>query len=442
MALKFGTDGVRGRAHTELTTDDVAKLAQAAARALGGERFIIGSDTRESGPDFVDALCRGFAAEGVAAESLGIAPTPAVAWLASTENIAGAMVSASHNPFHDNGIKFFAAGGRKLTDEQQTKLEAVLVELDASNAPPATGAAVDRTDAVAGYVNAVADSLEGRDLSGQHIVLDCANGASAAFAPGLFERLGAQVTAMHTQPDGQNINNNCGSTHMESLSEAVVAAGADFGLAFDGDADRVLAIDNNGNVVDGDHIIGVCAHDLKQRGSLADNTVVVTVMTNLGFRLAMESSGIVVHETGVGDRHVLAALEANSWTIGGEQSGHVIFHEIANTGDGMLTGVHFADAIKRSGKPLDVLAAETMTQLPQVLENVRISGPTGPMMEALAPEIAAAEAKLGRTGRILVRPSGTEPLIRVMAEAETQTEAQSAVDSLVRVVEGLAAQEQ
>lgn len=433
--LKFGTDGIRGRAHDELTVADVEALAHAAGEVLGGTAMVIGTDTRESGPDFVAAICRGIARLGIEPWFVGDAPTPAVAAAAKRHGVPGAMVSASHNPYHDNGIKFFAAGGRKLTDQQQETLEGRLA--DQGPLGPIEGVrAIDRSDLLGAYADTVIASLDGRGLDGLRVVVDCANGAAATIAPDTLARLGAEVIAIHDQPDGRNINDAAGSTHMDRLRERVVTSGASLGVAFDGDADRMLAVDGAGNAVDGDEIIAICAIDRAARGALVDQTVVVTVMTNLGFHHGMARRNISVHQTPVGDRHVLEALERNHWTLGGEQSGHVIFHDLATTGDGLLTAVQLLDTVVRSGAALGELAADAMVRLPQRLRNVQVRGAAA-AMEAIAGDIDRVTASLGQHGRLLVRPSGTEPLIRVMAEAPTQTEADAAVDDLVAVLQAL-----
>ncbi|HEY3000184.1 MAG TPA: phosphoglucosamine mutase [Acidimicrobiales bacterium] len=439
--LKFGTDGVRGVANAELTPELALALGRAAARVLGGSRFAVGRDTRRSGPLLEAALCAGVAAEGVDVAVLGVAPTPEVAWWSATEGAPAAMVSASHNPFPDNGIKLFSAGGRKLAHEVEAEIEAELRRLLAEGAvagTPAvpTGAGVGRITAAeaaghAGYGAAVAASLDGRRLDGLSAVVDCAHGAATAVAPEVLAGLGVDVEVIHAEPDGTNINDGCGSTHPDELARTVVARGADLGIAFDGDADRVVLVDGTGALVDGDHIIALCAIDRHDRGVLAGDSVVVTVMTNLGFRLAMEKRGIHVVETAVGDRYVLEALEAGGLALGGEQSGHVIFRDLATTGDGLLTAVQTLDVVVRSGRSLADLAAGAMTRLPQVLVSVRVPDRDPALVDRLAPTIAAVEARLGAEGRILVRPSGTEPVVRVMAEAPTQADAQAAVDDLV-----------
>ncbi|HLM63002.1 MAG TPA: phosphoglucosamine mutase [Acidimicrobiales bacterium] len=443
--LRFGTDGVRGVANAELTPELALALGRAAARVLGGGRFAIGRDTRRSGPLLEAALAAGLAAEGIEVVTLGVAPTPEVAWWAATEQAPAAVVSASHNPFGDNGIKLFSAGGRKLADAVEERLEAELGALVGGGAGDRravpTGAAVGSIraiDAAAGYTAAVAASLEGRRLDGLRAVVDCANGAASSVAPGALRALGVELDVIHADPDGTNINAGCGSTHPDDLRRAVVGHGAHVGVAFDGDADRVLLVDANGDLVDGDHIIAMCALDRHDRGALAYDTVVVTVMTNLGFRLAMDARGVRVVETAVGDRNVLEALVAGGYALGGEQSGHVIFPELATTGDGLLTAVQALDVVVRSGRPLAELAAASMTRLPQVLRNVRVGRRDPAILDRIAADVAAVEGRLGDKGRVLVRPSGTEPLVRVMVEAPTEADAATAADELVRAVEGAA----
>ena len=437
MALKFGTDGVRGAANTELTPELALSLGRAAARVLGGP-FVVGTDTRRSGPLIQAAFTAGLAGEGVDVALLGVVPTPAVAYVAADRGWAGAVISASHNPFGDNGIKLFAPGGRKLAVEVEARVEAELRALHGHAVVGPSGAAVgvirpDRED-VERYLDHVVATLEPDALRGLRLVLDCANGAASGVAAAVFERLGAEVVLLHAEPDGLNINDGCGATHPEVLRTVVVAEGADAGLAFDGDADRCIAVDATGAIVDGDHVIAICAIDRRSRGLLASDTVVVTVMANLGFKLAMADRGIRVVETPVGDRAVLEALDAGGFALGGEQSGHVIFRDLATTGDGLLTGVQLASVMARREQPLAVLASEAMEQLPQVLRNVRVPAPAG-LLELLAPEIAAVEADLGDRGRVLVRASGTEPLLRVMVEAPTRAEAEACAQRLVAAAE-------
>ncbi|MEO8692505.1 MAG: phosphoglucosamine mutase [Acidimicrobiales bacterium] len=440
MIPRFGTDGWRGRAYDELTVDFVRLLGEVAASVLGGDTFLIGRDTRASGADLEQAFADGLARAGVRAKSLHVTPTPAVAWLSAADGIAAAMISASHNPYTDNGIKLFAAGGAKLSDLTQNRIQAELDRRRETPAPTTAAAIVDCREELARYRGAVIDSLEGRDLRGLRLVIDCANGSNYEIAPAVLTTVGAEVTVIHDAPDGHNINDHCGSTHPEDLQRRVVERKADIGLAFDGDADRVLAVDHRGQLVDGDHIIAICAIDRHARGALARNAVAVTVMSNLGFRLSMQSRGIEVIETPVGDRYVLEALEREGATFGGEQSGHIIFSDLATTGDGLLTAVQLLDVVCRSGRPLADLAAESMTRLPQVLRNVRVPAPVADLEARLAPAVARVEATLAGRGRVLIRPSGTEPLVRVMVEAPTQHEAAAIALELAEVVVALAAE--
>jgi len=432
---------VRGVANADLTPELVVALGRAAARVLGPGPFIVGRDTRVSGPLLRAALTAGITAEGDDVVDLGILPTPGVAALSAADGLPAAMLSASHNPFSDNGIKFFAAGGRKLGDDAERALEAELdrVLRDGPPAEPPTGADVGAiTSGLGGrerYEASVIATLEGRRLDGLRVVIDCAHGAAFAVAPSVLGRLGADVTVLNARPDGTNINAHCGSTHPEGLQHRVVAEDAQVGLAFDGDADRVLAVDHQGRLVDGDQLVALCALDRRDRGLLVGDTVVVTVMTNLGFRLAMAERGIKCVETQVGDRYVLEALEEGAWSLGGEQSGHVIFRDLATTGDGLLTGVQVLDVVARSGRPLAELAA-VMTRLPQVLRNVRVADRDGlDAADALWSEVRDAEAALGDHGRVLIRPSGTEPVVRVMVEAPTLEDAEAVTARLVAAVE-------
>jgi len=440
VTLKFGTDGVRGVANLELTPELVLALGRAAARVLGGTEVVIGRDTRLSGPSVQAALSAGFAAEGVTIGDLGVVPTPAVAHLSATEHVPGVMISASHNRFPDNGIKFFAPGGQKLDDATEAALETELARLvsDGPLGPPPTGAdvgaLVSSPTGVAEYRrHLLADAIGDRRLEGLRVVVDCAQGAACTVAPEVFAALGVDVVVIGDRPDGTNINEGFGSTAPAQLQRLVVERSADAGLAFDGDADRLIAVDAHGDVIDGDHIIAVCAVDLHQRGALRHDTVVVTVMTNLGFRHAMTEHGITVAETGVGDRAVLQALHDGGYSLGGEQSGHVIFRELATTGDGLLTGITLLDVMARSGRPLAELAA-VMSRLPQVLVNVKVHQRLPDVAAAVAGDIAVCEAELGEHGRVLVRSSGTEPVVRVMVEAPTSQQAASIADQLVAAV--------
>lgn len=430
--MRFGTDGVRGRANTELTPAFALDLGRAAARVLDASVAVVGGDSRVSTPMLEAAFVAGLSSEGVEVHRLGVTPTPAVAFEAARLGAMGAVISASHNPYHDNGIKLFAAGGTKLPDEVESRIEDALAALDGSTAEPA--AIHGRGSAADAYVDHLVARLDGRTLDSMRIVVDAANGAASHIAADVFERAGADLVLINAEPDGVNINADCGATAPAGLQAAVREHGAVAGIALDGDADRLIAVDERGEVVDGDHIIAICAADLRERGLLHDDTVVVTVMTNLGFRLAMEEAGITVVETAVGDRYVLEALAAGGYSLGGEQSGHVIFPAHATTGDGLLTGLVLLDIVHRSGGSLASLSDGVMTQLPQVLVNVEVRERRPDVADVLADEIAAAAEPLGHTGRILVRPSGTEPLVRVMVEAPTAELARSTADGLADVV--------
>lgn len=447
MPRLFGTDGVRGLANRDLTANLALDLAQAAASVLTKGRHadelkatgkrpvgIVARDPRVSGEFLSAAVAAGLASSGVDVLDAGVLPTPATAFLiADIHADFGVMISASHNPAPDNGIKFFSLGGTKLPDEVEDRIEAVLGQQPL--AP--TGAGVGRirrfADAEDRYVLHLLSTLPHR-LDGLHIVLDCAHGAAAAISPEVFTDAGANVTVMGAEPDGMNINDGVGSTHLDKLAEAVRSLGADFGIAHDGDADRCLAVDEHGNVVDGDQIMAILAISMQERGLLTDDTLVATVMSNLGLKRLMAERGIRMIETAVGDRYVLEALNAEGLALGGEQSGHVIMTKYATTGDGILTGLHLAAEVARTGKRLSELAAQ-MTVYPQVLENVRGVDHTKMAADAvIAAEIAAVEAELGERGRVLLRPSGTEPMVRVMVEAETELEAGQYAERLVVVV--------
>ena len=426
--MKFGTDGVRGEALTELTVDYVAALGRAAAQVLGGGRWLIGRDTRESGPALEAAVAAGLAAGGAEPVTMGVLPTPALAWLAAELGLPAAMVTASHNPWHDNGVKIFGAGGLKLADDVERRIESAIV-LD--GAVQAHMLDIDE-GAVARYVDHIVAAAG--SLHGVHVVLDCANGAMSSVAPVAFERCGARVTVLHAAPDGRNINLACGATDVASLSAAVVETGAHLGLAFDGDGDRVIAVDHLGRTVDGDRLIALAALRLRDDGALHHDTVVVTVMSNIGFHRAMAAAGVNVVTTAVGDRYVLEALEAGGFSIGGEQSGHIIYRDLATTGDGLLAGVRLARYVHDSDEPLATSADRVMVGYPQVLLNVRVAERHPHAASELADEIAAAEQELGGDGRVLVRASGTEPLIRVMVEAATDAVATSVAERLAAVV--------
>ncbi len=436
--MRFGTDGVRGVANAELSPEYSLLVGRAAARVLGGGRFIVGRDTRRSGTLIEAAISAGLCSEGCDVELIGVVPTPAVAALSTHESCAAVMISASHNSFPDNGIKLFAAGGAKLSDEIQARIEAEIDSIrtgdDTTDRP--TGAKVGmirhrESSATEQYESTILAALEGRSLEGLSIVLDCANGSNSVIAAEVMSRAGANVTAIHAEPDGVNINEACGSTHPESLQASVVRLGADVGFAFDGDADRVLAVDRTGEVIDGDQLIAVTAIDFRERGHLRNNQVVITVMSNLGFRLGMTAAGIEVIETAVGDRYVLEALDQCNASLGGEQSGHIIFRDLATTGDGLLSALVVSDVVVRRARSLKELADAAMTKLPQVLHNVRMAKRPHNILALVADEVARHEAELGDTGRVLIRLSGTEPLVRVMVEAPDERMAARIAGELV-----------
>lgn len=436
MGKLFGTDGVRGAANIHLTADLALQLGRAAARVLGGTaaapRLVVARDTRVSGPMIQAALTAGVLSAGAGVLDAGVLPTPAVAFLVRHLGAsAGAVISASHNPYADNGIKFFGPDGFKLSVAEEARIEELVPE---GSPGPQVGIPSPLGDAEALYVASALEALEGRTLSGMRIVLDCANGAAYRTSPEAFRRAGAELTVLNDRPDGVNINASCGSQHLQGVIDAVRSSGANLGLAHDGDADRVIAVDEQGREVDGDGLIAALALELKQSGKLAGNLVVSTVMANLGFRKAMDRAGVTLDETPVGDRYVLERMRQTGAAIGGEQSGHVIFSQFATTGDGLITGLRLAGLMASSGRKLSELAA-VVEKFPQVLLNVRTENPkragsSPELMEAV--ERAALE--LGDTGRVLVRPSGTEPLVRVMVEAESDKTAARIAEDLAALI--------
>lgn len=443
MARLFGTDGVRGLANRTITAQLAVHLGEAAGRRLAGERkpdgskprAVIGRDTRVSG-EFLDcAIAAGLAAAGVDVVRVGVVATPTVAFLSAHEPDIdlGVMISASHNPMPDNGIKFFAHGGFKLDDSIEDEIEALLGQ----DWERPVGADVgeiweDPELAEKTYVEHLVRAC-GVNLAGLRIAVDCANGGASRLGPEALRAAGADVVVINASPDGRNINDACGSTHPEQLQAITVSAAADFGVAYDGDADRCLAVDAAGNLVDGDQIMGALALDLKRQGKLHDDTLVVTVMSNLGLLLAMKELGVKTVQTAVGDRYVLEAMLEGGYSLGGEQSGHVIASAHATTGDGILTSLLLARVIKESGRSLAELVAD-IPRLPQTLINVsgvdrqRVDDP------GLQARVREVEADLGDTGRVLLRPSGTEPVVRVMVEAATQDQADEAANRLVEAV--------
>jgi phosphoglucosamine mutase len=440
----FGTDGVRGKANEALTAELALSLSVAAAHVLGesGEFHghppfaVVGRDPRASGEFLEAAVIAGLASAGVNVVRLGVLPTPGVSFLTEACNAdVGVMLSASHNPMPDNGIKFFARGGNKLDDALEDAIESRLGEAWARPMGAGVGRVTTQESLVEAYVAHLVNSLESPvSLEGIKVVVDCANGAAYQAAPAAFEVQGAEVHRIHAEPDGININENCGSTHMDSLRSTVLEQRADIGIALDGDADRCLAVDTFGRIVDGDQILAILALALREAGRLKNDTVVATVMSNLGFVNAMRDAGITVLQTKVGDRYVLEAMKAGGFILGGEQSGHVVMLEHAKTGDGVLTALHLMNRMATSGQSLAQLAS-VMTRLPQVLINVpgvdKSRAATDPQLSAA---LVAAEAELGDSGRVLLRPSGTESLVRVMVEAESYEAANGVAHRLADVV--------
>ena len=445
MAKLFGTDGVRGEANVTLLPELAFRLGRAATLYFGKNSsaqpiILIGRDTRLSGQMFETSLASGITSAGGMAVTAGIVPTPAVAYLTRRINAqAGIVISASHNPFGDNGIKFFGGDGYKLPDAVEDELEEMVRRIEKNDdLPRSVGENIGRVEERGDLINQYVDflcSLSKVRLTGLKVVLDCANGAAYEAMPKILRRLGANVKVIHALPNGVNINNGCGSTHLESLQRAVIENNADIGIAHDGDADRCLCVDENGEVIDGDHIIVMCALDMMKRGTLKDNTVVTTVMANIGFHRAIEAAGGRVEVTKVGDRYVLENMLANGYRLGGEQSGHIIFSDYSTTGDGLLTGLKVLEALKTSGKKASELAAVMMTY-PQVLVNVTVGSKDGwDDNEKIKAAIAEGEAELGNEGRILVRPSGTEPLIRVMAEGKDKEQIERICSAIARVIQ-------
>ncbi|MDA2814951.1 phosphoglucosamine mutase [Nocardiopsis sp. RSe5-2] len=441
MARLFGTDGVRGVAGRDLTAGLALDLSAAAARVLGRgagpdrrPTAVVGRDPRASGEFLEAAVVAGLAGAGVDVVRLGVLPTPAVAHLTGELGADfGVMLSASHNPAPDNGIKFFGRGGQKLPDAVEDEIEAALEEPAEGAVGEGVGRVSDAGDGAERYIAHVLSAMPNR-LDGLKVVVDCANGAASAVAPEALRRAGAEVVTIGDRPDGLNINAGCGSTHLEALRAAVVEHGADAGLAHDGDADRCLAVAGDGSVVDGDQIMAILALELQEAGRLAESTLVVTVMSNLGLKQAMAQAGIAVVETPVGDRYVLEAMREGSYSLGGEQSGHVVLLEHATTGDGLLTGMQLLGAVSRRGLALGELA-KAMVRLPQVLVNVRgVDKNRAGTDEGVAAAVARAESDLGGEGRVLLRPSGTEPMVRVMVEAPSQDRAAEVAEALAETV--------
>ena len=443
MSRLFGTDGVRGLANRTLTVELALALSQAAAIVLGEEsrktglrpKAVLARDPRVSGEFLSAAVAAGLASSGVDVYDAGVLPTPGAAFLTADINADfGVMISASHNEAPDNGIKIFARGGHKLEDRVEDKIQTAMMEPKLAPIGGAVGRITTFADAEDRYLVHLLRALPNR-LEGLKVVLDCAHGAASAVSPDVFRDAGAEVIVIGADPDGMNINQGHGSTHLSALQAAVHEHRADLGIAHDGDADRCLAVDGNGAIVDGDHIMAILAIAAKERGELARNTLVATVMSNLGLRIAMKEAGIEMLETAVGDRYVLEKIREGGYTLGGEQSGHIIFSRWATTGDGVLTGLRLAAEIVRTGKTLAELAS-VMKVYPQVLINVAgVDKTRVDSDEELQAFVREAEAELGAKGRVLLRASGTENLVRVMVEASEEGAAQSWADRIARVVE-------
>ncbi|MFD2923422.1 phosphoglucosamine mutase [Halobacillus naozhouensis] len=442
MGKYFGTDGVRGVANKELTPEFAFKLGRFGGYVLTKNvqrpKILIGRDTRISGEMFEGALAAGLLSIGAEVMRLGVISTPGVAYLTKAlQAEAGIMISASHNPVEDNGIKFFGPDGFKLTDDQEAEIEA-LIDGEEDKLPRPAGADLgqinDYFEGGQKYMQYLKQTVE-YDFEGLHIALDCAHGATSSLASHLFADLEADISSIGSSPDGLNINKNVGSTHPETLQKLVIEKGADIGLAFDGDGDRLIAVDEKGNIVDGDRIMYVCAKYMNEKGTLNHSTVVSTVMSNLGFYKAIEIHGMKSDKTAVGDRYVMEEMRRGGYNLGGEQSGHIIFLDHNTTGDGMLTALQLVNVLKDTGKPLSELTAE-MKKFPQVLKNVRVIDKqrvqTHPRIQEA---IQAVESEMGESGRVLVRPSGTEPLVRIMAEAPTEELCEEYVQKVVTVVE-------
>lgn len=444
MGRLFGTDGVRGVAGSELTIELATKLGQAGAYVLTKEQahkptIIVGCDTRISGGMLASALMSGICSVGANAIFVGVMPTPAIAYLTRRHKVdAGVVISASHNPMEFNGIKFFNGDGYKLSDALEDEIEALIAN-DMKDVTLPTGSEIGkieyRFDLIREYIDFMKKTVP-VDLTGMKIVIDCAEGASYKTSVETLRELGAELVAIHTNPDGTNINSNCGSTHMEELQARVVYEKAAVGLAFDGDADRMLAVDENGKMVDGDEIMAICANHMKEKGTLKKDTVVVTVMSNLGFTLMGQERNLHIEKTKVGDRYVLENMLANGYNLGGEQSGHVIFLDDNTTGDGLLSALHLLQVMVDTGKPLSELA-QVMEVLPQALVNAKVPNhKKESFMEypEIAGAIAELEEKFAGEGRVLIRPSGTEPLVRVMIEGKNQTQIEEEAKKLAELI--------
>lgn len=441
MGKYFGTDGVRGRANDELTPELAFRLGRFGGYTLtqgqSSSKIVIGRDTRLSGELLESALIAGILSTGINVIRLGVVSTPCVAYLTRHLNAdAGVMISASHNPFPDNGIKFFNHQGVKLSDEQETKIEQYLDGTEDPLPRPIgeqLGRIQDQSNAVSTYLDYLQTTID-TDLRGLHIVIDGANGAAYQLAPQLFIRLGAKVTSINIKPDGININKECGSTHPEQLQKEVLEQQADIGLAFDGDADRLIAVDERGQLLDGDQIMCICGLYLKEQGRLKKDTIVATILSNLGFFKAMDEAGIQAIKTQVGDRHVSEQLRKGGFSLGGEQSGHIIFYDYNTTGDGLLSALQLLQVMKQKKLPASVLRQQ-MTIYPQIMINVQVTTKEGwEQNKAIKEAIYEVQTLLGNEGRVLVRPSGTEPVIRVMAEGPDHAVIEGYVDQIAETI--------
>lgn len=442
MGKYFGTDGVRGVANAELTPELAFKLGRFGGYVLTKDaerpKVLIGRDTRISGPMLEGALVAGLLSIGAEVMRLGVISTPGVAYLTKAMDAqAGVMISASHNPVQDNGIKFFGSDGFKLSDQQEAEIEALLDQQEDILPRPSgadLGSLNDYFEGGQKYIQFLKQSVD-EDFEGIHVALDCAHGATSSLAAHLFADLEADISTMGASPNGLNINEGVGSTHPEKLAQFVKEKGANLGLAFDGDGDRLIAVDEKGNIVDGDQIMFICARFMKEQGTLNNDTIVSTVMSNLGFYKGIEEHGIQSEQTAVGDRYVVEAMKKYNYNLGGEQSGHIIFLDYNTTGDGLLSGLQLVNIMKATKKPLSELAAE-MKKFPQTLVNVRVTDKHHVTdNEKVKAEIEQVEAEMAGNGRVLVRPSGTEPLVRVMVEAATEEQCRAYTDRIAKIVE-------
>jgi phosphoglucosamine mutase len=444
MSTTFGTDGIRGVANSQLRPELALALGRCAARHLGETSFLVGRDTRRSGPMLAGALCAGITSEGFDVIDLGIVPTPALAWLGARRGLPVVMISASHNPFADNGIKLFGPGGAKLTTDVERAIERDLQILlagdEVSLFPVPVGRELGAVTLdpleIEGYVDELNSSIELARPSEIHVVVDCANGAASMVAPEVFRRLGVNAHLIANTPDGTNINEHCGATSPALLAQTVLREGADLGVAFDGDADRLIAVDNLGSIIDGDVLIALFASDLAARGLLHRNEVAVTIMSNLGLRRALGARGISLVETQVGDRNVTDAMESRGITLGGEQSGHIVFRRSSLIGDGIYSALRLLEIIDRSTESAAELAQSAMQRIPQLIRNVAVGDVRSLASQTKIFERARElESELGEWGRVLIRASGTEPKVRVMVEAENESRVHEVVEELTLLVE-------